>query len=497
VGARDRHVSDPALQPIDETAAPVAPPRDESGEVRGRALRGSVWTLVGHAFNNAVRLGSNLILTRLLFPEYFGVMALVNIFLQGLHMFSDVGIGTSIIQHARGEDPAFVNTAWTVQALRGVYLFLVSCVLGWPLAWFYEIPDLVWMVPIAGSTALLDGLTSTSLFTQNRTLTLGKLTLLESAATLAGSLTNVAVAYATRSILALLVGGLAAGLVRLILSHVYLPGIRNRFAWEADARKDLLGFGRWVFLSTAVTFVALQIDRLVLGKLVSVEELGVYSIALMLAAIPREIVSQLAQRVYYPVVAREIRERPASPLVRALRQKLVWLLVVPVACTMGVALPVITFLYDDRYTLAGPLMAWLTLGTWLSILESTYGAIALAFGEPKWITYGTVTKTLIFGAAVAPVFATWGIEGVAILVSLSTLALVFTNAWAVHRRALASLPVDVGATIAMLALALGAYHLHGLITHLTGLSLVGIVVLAALAIGVPGALLATGRVKLL
>jgi O-antigen/teichoic acid export membrane protein len=101
----------------------------------------------------------------------------------------------------------------------------------------------------------------------------------------------------------------------------------------------------------------------------------------MLAAIPREIVSQLAQRVYYPVVAREIRERPASPLVRALRQKLVWLLVVPVACTMGVALPVITFLYDDRYTLAGPLMAWLTLGTWLSILESTYGAISLAFND--------------------------------------------------------------------------------------------------------------------
>ncbi len=481
-----------------QPVAPAAPPPgSEAGEVRRRALRGSVWTLVGHAFNNAVRLGSNLILTRLLFPEYFGVMALVNIFLQGLHMFSDVGIGTSIIQHARGEEPAFVNTAWTVQAIRGGYLFLVACVLGWPLAWFYELPELVWMVPVAGSTALIDGFTSTSLFTQNRTLTLGKLTLLESVATLAGSLANVAVAYATRSILALLVGGLAAGLVRLALSHLYLPGIRNRFAWEADARKDLLGFGRWVFVSTAVTFVALQIDRLVLGKLVTAEELGVYSIALMLATIPREIVGQLAQRVYYPVVAREIREQPSSPLVKALRQKLVWLLVVPVACTMGVALPVITFLYDDRYVLAGPLMAWLTLGTWLSILESTYGAIALAIGEPKWITYGTITKTVVFGIGVVPVFGAWGIEGVAILVSVSTLALVITNAWAVHRRSLSSIPVDLGATVAMLALAFGAYHLHGLLTHLTGVSLVGIVVLATLAVGVPGGLLATRRVKLL
>lgn len=469
----------------------------DAGEVRRRALRGSVWTLLGHALNNAVRLGSNLILTRLLFPEFFGVMALVNIFLQGLHMFSDVGIGTSIIQHARGEDPAFVNTAWTVQAVRGGYLFLVSCALGWPLAWFYEIPELVWMVPVAGSTALIDGFTSTSLFTQNRTLTLGKLTVVESLATVAGAAANVAVAWATRSIVALLVGGIAAGAVRLVLSHVYLPGIRNRFAWEADARKDLLGFGRWVFVSTAVTFVALQIDRLVLGKLVSEEELGVYSIALMLATIPREVVSQLAQRVYYPVVAREIRESPSSPRVRALRQKLVLLLVVPVACTMGVAYPLISFLYDDRYTLAGPLMAWLTLGTWLSILETTYGAIVLSMGEPRWITYGTITKTLVFGALVVPVFRAYSIEGVAVLISVATLALVATNAWAVSQRGLSSLAVDVGSTAAMLGLALGAYHLHAALLAATGSSLLGIVVLAALAVGVPGGLLATRRVTLL
>jgi len=460
-------------------------------------MRGSVWTLVGHALNNAVRLGSNLILTRLLFPEYFGVMALVNIFLQGLHMFSDVGIGTSIIQHKRGEEPTFVNTAWTVQVVRGVYLFVVSCALGWPLAWFYEIPELVWMVPIAGSTALIDGFTSTSLFTQNRTLTLGKLTLVESAATVAGAVANVGVAWATRSIVALLIGGIAAGGVRLLLSHVYLPGIRNRFAWDAEARKDLLGFGRWVFLSTAVTFIALQIDRLVLGKLVSEEELGVYSIALMLASIPREVVSQLAQRVYYPVVAREIRESPSSPRVRALRQKLVLLLVVPVACTMGVAYPLIAFLYDDRYELAGPLMAWLTLGTWLSILETTYGAIVLSMGEPRWITYGTVAKTLVFGALVLPMFHAYSIQGVAVLISLATLALVATNAWAVAKRNLASVAMDVGSTVALPGLALGSHPLHAAIFAAPGSSLLGILVLAAIAIGVPGGLLASRRIILL
>lgn len=496
----ERSSADPVADPATgSTKASGGPAFEGQGdaEIRRRALRGSVWTLGGHAVNNAIRLGANLVLTRLLFPEFFGVMALVNIFLQGLHMFSDVGIGTSIIQHARGEEPTFVNTAWTVQVVRGVYLFLVSCVLGWPLAWFYEMPDLAWMVPVAGSTALIDGFTSTSLFTQNRTLTLGRLTVVEVAANAASALANVTVAYTTRSIWALLVGGIAGGIVRLVLSHAYLPGIRNRFAWEREARKDLLGFGRWVFVSTAVTFVAMQVDRLVLGKLVSEEELGVYSIALMLASLPREVVSQLAQRVYYPVVAREIRVDARSAKVRDLRAKLVALLIVPVACTMGVSTPLINLLYDDRYLLAGPLMGWLTLGTWLSILESTYGAIALARGEPRWITFGTMGKTVVFAALVVPVFSHWGIEGVAVLVSLSTLALVGTTAWAARRGGLASLGADVVGTVAMLACASAARALHGAVAELTGSSLVGIIALAVIAVGLPGTLLLTRRVRLL
>ena len=57
-----------------------------------------------------MRLISNLILTRLLVPELFGLMALVNTFIQGLFLFSDVGIATSIIRSPRGDDPVFLNT---------------------------------------------------------------------------------------------------------------------------------------------------------------------------------------------------------------------------------------------------------------------------------------------------------------------------------------------------------------------------------------------------
>ena len=59
-----------------------------------------------------LRLGSTLLLARLLAPQSFGLVALVNVFLGGLEMLTDLGIGLDVVQHKRGDDPKFINTAF-------------------------------------------------------------------------------------------------------------------------------------------------------------------------------------------------------------------------------------------------------------------------------------------------------------------------------------------------------------------------------------------------
>src|SRR4051812_36532958 len=93
-----------------ETVAYALPSTPKpAASLKMRALRGSLWTILGYGGSQVLRLAGNVILTRLLFPEAFGQMVLVNVFLQGLHMFSDVGIGPSLIQSKRGDDPDFLN----------------------------------------------------------------------------------------------------------------------------------------------------------------------------------------------------------------------------------------------------------------------------------------------------------------------------------------------------------------------------------------------------
>ena len=60
--------------------------------------------------------------------------------------------------------------------IRGLWLTIAGCLLAWPLTQLYDkMPQLIWAIPIASVTALIDGLTSTKLFRENRHLRLGRL----------------------------------------------------------------------------------------------------------------------------------------------------------------------------------------------------------------------------------------------------------------------------------------------------------------------------------
>ena len=156
----------------DESAKSVLPQEQNESSLKSRVYQGSLWTLIGYGSSQVLRLGGNLLLTRLLTPEAFGLMALVQTFLSGLQMFSDFGIFPNIVQSPRGEDPKFLNTAWTIQAIRGVILMIGAFLIAVPAAQIYREPLLMQLLPISGLTALIGGLASTKLATANRRLAL-------------------------------------------------------------------------------------------------------------------------------------------------------------------------------------------------------------------------------------------------------------------------------------------------------------------------------------
>ncbi len=181
-----------------------------------RGVRSSAWTALGYGGGQIMRLASNLILTRLLFPEAFGLMALVSVFLVGLTMFSDVGVGPSIMQHKRGDEPAFLNTAWTIQVIRGVLLWLGSLALAYPAAQFYGEPELALLLPVAGISLVIHGLEPTRIETAMRHLRVGMITSLDLIAQGIGIVAMIVMAWLLQSVWALAFGWIVSSLARLI-----------------------------------------------------------------------------------------------------------------------------------------------------------------------------------------------------------------------------------------------------------------------------------------
>lgn len=348
-----------------------------------RAIRGGAFVVAGHVVGQGLRLVSNLVLTRMLFPEAFGLMALVHVVLQGVSLFSDVGLRASVIQHPRGEEPDFLNTVWSVQVIRGFLISLVVALLAFPMASFYEQPELVSLLAVVGLTGILQGFASTSIATLTRRVQPQRTVAMELTSQIVAVIVMVVWAFIHPTVWALVGGALAQALSLSILSHFAIPGYRNRFHYEAESIRAIIRFGRWILLSTAFTFVMTNSDRLALGKLMTAAELGVYTIALFPALLVISIVGLLATRVLFPVYARLSQGETGTIRRETIRLRGgILLLMLPVLWLLALAGPeLVELLYDPRYHEAGWMLQILAVGAIGRVLTLTAEGIALARGN--------------------------------------------------------------------------------------------------------------------
>ncbi len=369
-----------------------------------RALRSASLNLFGFGFSQALRLASNLILTRLLFPEAFGIMAMVSVFLMGLAMFSDVGVGPAIMQSKRGDDRDFLNTAWTIQIIRGVSLWLIACALAWPMARYFGEPDLVYYLPVAALTQLALGFLPTRQETANRHLKVGRVTLLEMATNLIGALAAIGLAWALQSVWALVISGVLASVAQVVLYDLFLPGERNRLRWERAAAQELIRFGKWVFLSTIAGFAIGQADKVIIGGWLSTHDFGIYNIGFFWASFAFLMGSVVVRKVMIPVY----RESPPGES----RENFLRLRKMRMLATGGMIglamLPalfgewLIAFLYDPRYLAAGGIVVLVSVVQIPAIIGVTYDQAALAVGDSRrFFVLAATRAVLVIGGMIA------------------------------------------------------------------------------------------------
>jgi O-antigen/teichoic acid export membrane protein len=435
VGPSAENVEGATGTPATAEAAPGASPEAAAGTAtlgtipadarqtigRPQILRGSAVTMAGFGGGQALSLVSSVVLTRLLDREAYGLYRLANVFLEGLANFTAVGSGPAIIRDQRGDDPAFLNTAWTLQAARGVGLWILACVLGLPYAWFYNQPILMILIPVVGLTVLIDSFDASAVHWCVRHVKLDRITLLEFLRQLAGLLVTVGWACLWPSVWAFTAGATAGCLLMLVLSHLILPGPRSRFHFELEAARTQYHFGKWIFVNSALDFTARQLDVLLLGRYIAIGQLGVYGLAIKLADPLASLNQRLSRQVLFPAYSSAFR-KTTSDLVRAfyrMRAVMELLHLPALGFFMTAGSGIVKLLLASSFWDAGWMFQILCVRSAMKCLFNPLSACCLAIDATRAIAASLAVRTVWVVVALPFSWRLWGLYGVVWAVALS------------------------------------------------------------------------------
>lgn len=391
-------------------------------------------TTAAYGAVQVIRLANNVILARLLLPQLFGLMLIVNTLRTGVELLSDVGLGQNVVRNPRGDTPAFYDTAWTLQVLRGLTLGAICFFSSGIAARFFGNPQLATILPVASLFFILTGFDSTGRALLYKRAQIGRLSAIEVILALAGLLIHAALALITPTIWALILGSLFVAVATLLSSFLCVPGLRHRFRLDRDVMLEMFHFGRWIFISSLVYFAAMNFDRLYLAREIPLAMLGVFGIARSLSDTITAFVNRCGSIILFPLVAKmegsgnEIRQK----LVKGRR-------VVLVAATLGLALftglsdVVVRLLYDARYVQAAEILPVLALGVWFAIIAGINDSILVGIGHPRLVATANATKLAFYVVGVPFALGEFGFNAAILMLSAGELVRYLTL-WLLGRR---------------------------------------------------------------
>jgi O-antigen/teichoic acid export membrane protein len=388
---------------------------------------GTVWTIGAYGVSTALRTATAIVLAHLLAPDIFGTMLIVYTLRMGIELVSDIGIGQNVIYNKNAEDPEFYNTAWSLQLVRSIGLWLVFTAAAVPMARFYESPILAAVVPITAFSIVLTGLTSISKALLQKRMQLVKLNIFDTTMAFISSVATILFAYLNPTIWALVFGGVFGSAASMIGSYFLLSDVKQRFYISKNFSTQILSFGKWIFASSIVFFLSMYVDRLYLGKVVPIELLGVYGIARGISDLSGNLTMRLGSVVLFPFVASHA-QTPRADLhnqLAPLRAKFLLVAALGFALFVASADFAIKILYDQRYQAASWILPLLVMGSWFSVLAYVNESIVLGLGKPSYGAASNGTKLAFLAVGLPVMVGFFGLLGGVAVVALADLARYF------------------------------------------------------------------------
>jgi O-antigen/teichoic acid export membrane protein len=391
-----------------------------SADLGSRVVRGGIWVFALRITNTLFGFARTIVLARLLAPADFGVFGIALLAMSALETFSQTGFSTALIQK-KDETESYLDTAWTVQAVRGILLALVLYLTAGYVAAFFDASAAKPILQVIGLSMLFQGFTSIGVLYFQKDLEFHKQFIYMFSGTVADMSVTIAAAFLWRNPWALAIGLLAGSLMRMVVSYFVHP-YRPRLGFDQQQFRELSGFGKWILGSSILFFFLTQADHALVGKVLGVSALGFYQLAYRLSNMPATEITQVISQVTFPAYSMLQDDLPRLRQAYLKVLQITAFLSFPIAGLIFVLAPDFTKVcLGERWMPMVPAMQALALAGLIRSLAATTGPVFLAVGKPRIDTICQIVRLIILAACIYPFVIRWDILGAGTAVVLSIL----------------------------------------------------------------------------
>lgn len=241
-----------------------------------------------------------IILARLLMPEDFGLLAVVNVFYLLVTLFVDGGLKEALIQKKDATEVHYSTVFW-LNLIFGILLYSILFILAPLIQNYYEYEDLAFYIRLQSFTLILESLGIVQIAKATKELNLKKITKARIPASLFSFVVGIFMAYHGFGILSLIVQQLLNVSFYVILLLLFVK-YRPKFLFDIKEAKDLYRFGVKILMMALLSRFYVQALNLLYAKFYSPALLGLYNKSYAIQNTPIEIINSSFMRGVYPTM---------------------------------------------------------------------------------------------------------------------------------------------------------------------------------------------------
>jgi O-antigen/teichoic acid export membrane protein len=381
----------------------------------GKVARGGLWLFTLRFVSRGLGFFRTIILARLLTPADFGLIGIAMTVIVTLDFLSQTGFQTALIQK-KDCSRAHMDTAWTLLVVRGTVLFFIVIFISPFVAKFFNTPNIDLVIKVIAISVIFSGFRNIGIISFYKDLRYDRHFKFEICGALIDLVISVGLAFLLRNVWAIIWGGFAGNLMRLMMSYL-LSDYRPKFSINPASFRELFSFGKWILISGIVYAMLTQADSMTIGKLLGPAALGFYQMAMLIAYLPSSEISTVAAQITLP--AYSIMQNDLQ------RLKFAYLDVLRFATFLSLPIGALIFILSPEFIILFLGENWLPAVTCTKMLVFSGTLISItsiampifsAKGIPKIETYLQTGNLLILLVLLYPLTIYYGINGTALAI---------------------------------------------------------------------------------